>query len=60
MDEVKDLTLSRVIEELDILMERLKKERANLGQSEKSRLLAIAVTNIETGKLFIKEAEQAE
>ena len=43
--------------EVNSVIEALKEERTREGQSEKSRLLAIAITHLETAKLFIKETE---
>ena len=39
------------------IMDDLNKIKETEGRSEKSRLLAVAVTHLETAKLFIKETE---
>lgn len=41
--------------EITSVMNILKLKIDNEGRTEKSRLLAIAVTHLETAKLFIKE-----
>ena len=43
--------------EVESVMAELKTERERSGQSEKSRLLAIAITHLETAKLFIRETQ---
>jgi hypothetical protein len=43
--------------ELESILNALKVERDVEGRSEKARLLSIAITSLETAKLFIKETE---
>jgi hypothetical protein len=43
--------------EVESVINALSVERDTLGRTEKARLLSIAITHLETAKLFIKETE---
>lgn len=42
--------------EIQSIMDVLNTQKDREGRSEKSRLIAIAITHLETAKLFIKES----
>lgn len=42
---------------IESIMAVLTAEKERVGQSEKGRLLAIAITHLETAKLYVKETE---
>jgi len=44
-------------QEIQDIMNALSAEQATVGRSEKGRLLAIAITHLETARLFVKETQ---
>ncbi|KKK56612.1 hypothetical protein LCGC14_3062780 [marine sediment metagenome] len=44
--------------DIQSVMDVLEEEKKREGRNTKSRLLAIAITHLETAKLFVKETEQ--
>jgi len=47
-----------LLEEIERVMDFLEERKTIAGRSGKARLLAIAITHLETARLFIKESEQ--
>lgn len=58
MKEVNDITLKRILTDIEMSREKLTKEREQLQPGEKSRLLALTLTHLETASLFLEKAEQ--
>ena len=50
-DQIKNPT-----EQIQDLMQYLAELREREGRTERARLISIAITNLETAKLFLKEA----
>ena len=57
---MKDATLTKIISDLEINLEKISKERGNLGQTKKARHLSVAITELENVILRLKEAEQTD
>lgn len=47
---------TNLLAEIDDIMAKLSEQRDAEGRNEKARLLSIAITNLETAKLYIKES----
>lgn len=47
---------TNLLAEIEDIIAKLNEQREAEGRTEKARLLSIAITNLETAKLYIKES----